>query len=301
MKAAQFNTFGPPSVLSLVTTPIPTPAPGTIRIKVHAAGVNASDFAKRRGEMDPQLPQRLGYEAAGVVDALGEGVVDTKVGDRVYGFCFDAGAQAELAVLGFWAPIPVQLSFTQAAAIPTALETVWRALDALSVGAGDMLLVNGASGSVGAAAAQLAITRGARVIGTASASSQAYLRSLGVEPVTYGEGVEGRVRSAAGKEGITKALDVAGNGVLPFLVSLVGDKANVLTVADYAGAQSTGVRFSRGDDGRALHSLVDVAPLVEAGRFGVRVGRTFALDDIVHAHEVGESGAVKGKIVLVVE
>ncbi|WOO84175.1 Zeta-crystallin [Vanrija pseudolonga] len=300
MKAAQFSTFGPPSVLHLVDTPIPTPGPGAIRIRVRAAGVNASDFAKRRGEMDPDLPQRLGYEASGIVDALGEDVSNTQLGDAVYGFAFEASTQAEFAVLGFWAPIPPSLDFVRAAAIPTALETAWRALDALRVGAGDVLLVNGASGSVGAAAAQLALARGARVIGTASAGAHGYLRSLGVEPVTYGDGVEERIRQTAGEEGITKALDVAGNGVLPLLVSLTGDKNKVITVADFASAHSTGVRFSRGDDGRALHSLVEVAPLVEAGRFGVHVGATFALGEVVRAHEVGESGTVKGKIVLVI-
>ncbi|KAL1406546.1 hypothetical protein Q8F55_008252 [Vanrija albida] len=300
MKAAQFSTFGPPSVLALVDAPLPNPGEGEVRIRVRAAGVNASDCAKRRGEMGGGLPQRLGYEAAGVVDALGAGIDPSELGRRVYGFTSDAGAQAEYAVLSVWARIPASLSFVQAAAIPSALETAWRALDALRVCAGDTLLINGASGSVGAAAVQLALARRARVLGTASPGTHGYLRGLGAEPVAYGDGLEARIAAALGGGAVTKALDAAGNGVLPLLVRVVGDVGGVLTVADYPGAQATGVRFSRGDDGRALHALSEVAPLVEAGRFGVRVGLTFPLGEVRRAHEAAEAGA-RGKLVLVVD
>jgi NADPH:quinone reductase-like Zn-dependent oxidoreductase len=139
--------------------------------------------------MDQELPQTLGYEAAGVVDEVGEGVADAAVGDRVFGFSADGAAQAELAVLSWYAPIPLSLDFAGAAALPTAVETATRALDQLGVGAGGTLLVNGASGSVGSAAVQLAVARGARVIGTAGPANHEYLRSLGAEPVAYGEGL----------------------------------------------------------------------------------------------------------------
>jgi NADPH:quinone reductase-like Zn-dependent oxidoreductase len=135
---------------------------------VRAAGVNPSDWKKRKGLMDGELPQTMGHEAAGVVDELGEGVADVAVGDRVFGFSAEGAAQAELAVLSDYAPIPPSLDFPGAAALPAAIETATRALDQLGAGSGSTLLINGASGSVGSAAVQLAVVRGARVIGTAS-------------------------------------------------------------------------------------------------------------------------------------
>lgn len=158
------------------------------------------------------------------------------------------------------------------------------------------MLVNGASGSVGSAAVQLAVERGARVIGTAGPGSHDLVRSLGAEPVTYGDGMPARVRAIAPT--VDLALDVAGSGVLPELIDLTGAPERVITVADFRGARETGVRFSRGDTGRATYALAHVAGLVAAGRFAVTVGRTFPLDEIAEAHRVGESGVVRGKLVL---
>jgi NADPH:quinone reductase-like Zn-dependent oxidoreductase len=300
MLAVRFTRFGGPEVLELVDLPDPHAGPGEVRIAVRAAGVNASDWKKRRGEMDPDLPQTLGYEAAGVVDELGDGVTGFALGDRVFGFSPDGAAQAERAVLSFAAPIPAALGFAEAATLPAAVETATRALDQLGVTDGTTLLVNGASGSVGGAAVQLAVARGARVIGTAGPANQDVVRELGADAVTYGDGLPDRVRALA-PDGVDLALDVAGSGVLPELIGVAGGAGNVLTVADVEGAQRHGVRFSRGDAGRALHSLVDIGPLVEAGRFVPPPVRAFALADVAAAHRAGEAGGTRAKLVLVVD
>ena len=160
VKAVRFSRFGGPEVLEIVDLPDPHPGPGEIRIAVRAAGVNASDWKKRSGLMDPELPQTLGHEAAGVVDELGDGVSDIAIGDRAFGFNAAGAAQAELAVLSGYAPIPPSLDFPEAAALPAAIETATRALDQLGVRNGSTLLISGASGSVGGAAVQLAVARG---------------------------------------------------------------------------------------------------------------------------------------------
>ena len=299
MKAVRFSQFGGPEVLEIVDLPDPHPGPGQVRIAVRAAGVNPSDWKKRRGLMDPELPQTLGHEAAGVVDELGEGVADVAVGDRVFGLSAEGAAQAELAVLSHYAPVPPSLDLPGAAALPTAVETAWRALDQLGVASGSTLLVNGASGSVGSAAVQLAAVRGARVIGTASPASHEYLRSLGAEPVTYGEGLAGRVRALA-PDGVDLALDVAGSGVLPELIELAGGARHVITVADFAGAREHGVRFSSGDTGRAVHAIREIGALIESGRFSLPVALTFRLAEVAEAHRVSEQGRVRGKLVLLV-
>jgi NADPH:quinone reductase-like Zn-dependent oxidoreductase len=301
MKAVRLSRFGGPEVLEIVDLPDPHAGPGQVRIAVRAAGVNPSDWKKRKGLMDPELPQTMGYEAAGVVDEAGADVTDVTVGDRVFGFSADGAAQAELAVLSWYAPIPPSLDFPGAAALPAAVETATRALDQLGAGAGagSTLLVNGASGNVGSAAVQLAVARGARVIGTASPANHDYLRSLGAEPVAYGEGLAGRVRALA-PGGVDLALDVAGSGVLPELIELAGGPEHVVTIADFDGAQEHGVRFSSGDGGRAVHALAEIGELIESGRFSLPVAQTFPLAEVAEAHRVSEDGHVRGKLVLLV-
>jgi NADPH:quinone reductase-like Zn-dependent oxidoreductase len=299
MKAVRFTRFGGPDVLEIVDLPDPHPGPGQVRIAVRAAGVNPSDWKKRKGLMDQELPQTMGHEAAGVVDELGEGVADAAVGDHMFGLSAEGAAQAELAVLSYYAPVPPSLGFAGAAALPSAVETATRVLDQLGVGNGSTLLINGASGSVGSAAVQLAVIRGARVIGTASPANHDYLRSLGADPVAYGEGLAGRVRALA-PGGVDRALDVAGSGVLPELIELAGGPEHVVTVADFRGAQEHGVRFSSGDAGRAVRALGEIGELIESGRFSLPVARAFPLTEVAEAHRVSEQGHVRGKLVLLV-
>jgi NADPH:quinone reductase-like Zn-dependent oxidoreductase len=237
---------------------------------VRASGVNASDWKKRQGLMDQELPQTMGYEAAGVVDEIGEAVTDVAIGDRVFGFSPDGAAQAELAVLSDYAPVPPSLEFAAAAALPSSIETAARGLDQLGITSGSIVLINGASGSVGVAAVQLAVARGARVIGTASPGTHDLVRSLGAEPIAYGDGMPERVRELA-PSGVDLALDVAGSGVLRELIELTGAPEHVITIADFAG------------------------------RFSLPVGQTFPLTDVAEAHRVGETGHVRGRLVLVLD
>lgn len=299
MKAARFSRFGGPEVLEVVEVPEPHAGPGEVRIAVRAAGIGLSDMKKRQGQMDQTLPQTMGYEAAGVVDELGDGVTGVAVGDRVFGFDASGAAQAEVAVLSVHAPIPASLDFAAAAALPAAIETAVRALDHLGVRDGSTLLVNGASGSVGSAAVQFAVARGARVIGTANKANHDFVRSLGAEPVEYGAGLTARVR-ALSPSGVDLALDVAGSGVLPELIDLAGAPEHVVTIADFSGAHQHGVAFSRGEDGRAIHALTQVGELIESGRFRLPPVHTYPLADIAEAHRVSEQGRIRGKLVLLV-
>jgi NADPH:quinone reductase-like Zn-dependent oxidoreductase len=300
MKAIQYRRFGGPEVLELVELPDPHPGPGQVRIAVRSVGVNPIDWKMRSGMMGGDLPQTTGREAAGVVDELGEGIEGVEPGDRVFGFVTGAGA-AELALLADYAPIPAALDFAGAAALPVAVETATRTLDVLGVGHDTVLLINGAAGAVGSSAVQLARLRGARVIGTASPSNHEYLRSLGAEPTTYGDRLTDRVREIAA-DGVDAALDAAGGGALPALVALAGGPERVVTIADYAGAQATGARFSGGmGTERAIHALTDIGPLIDSGKFSLPVARTFPLEKIGDAHALSEDGHVRGKLVVLVD
>jgi NADPH:quinone reductase-like Zn-dependent oxidoreductase len=301
MRAVQFSQFGGPEVLEIADLPEPHPGAGQIRIAVRAAGVNPIDWKVRGGAMGGELPRRVGQEAAGVVDELGDGVSDVAVGDEVFGFPIAGGAAAESVVLGAYAETPQSLDFVRAAALPVAVETAWRCLDLLEVSDGDVLVINGASGAVGIAATQLAIRRGATVIGTAGPDNQEFVRELGADPTTYGEGLADRVRAASTDGQVDKALDASGGGMLPDLVELTGNPGNVIAIADYVGAEQTGVRFTGGPGTeRAVHALAGIVPLVEAREFVMPIAHTFGLEEVAEAQRVGEAGHPPGKIVLLV-
>ncbi|HEX4691923.1 MAG TPA: NADP-dependent oxidoreductase [Solirubrobacteraceae bacterium] len=300
MKAVQFSEYGDPEVLHVAEVDEPHAGPGQIRIAVRAAGVNPIDWKVRSGmlaERPLATPTTPGSDVAGVVDEVGEGVDDVAVGDDVFGFAIGGGA-AEHTLLAHYARKPPELSWEEAGGFPVAVETAARALDALGVGEGQTVLITGAAGGVGTAAVQLARLRGARVIGTASERNHDFLRSLGAEPTTYGDGLVERVRELA-PDGIDRALDTAGRGALPDLIELTGDAGNVVTIADYS-APKLGVRVSAGGGTeRAYYALADAARYAQEGRFSLPVERTFSFADAAEAQRVSEAGHVRGKLALV--
>ncbi len=300
MQAIQFSEFGGPEVLGLAEVPDPEAGPGQLRIKVRAAGVNPIDWKLRNGMMGGDLPRGVGLEVAGIVDGLGDAVTGVAAGDRVFGPAAGGGGMAELALVETYASIPPALDFAGAAVLPIAVETAARTLDLLGVAEGQTLVINGASGGVGIAAVQFARRRGARVIGTAGADSQDYLRSFGAEPTTYGAGLAQRLRELA-PGGVDRALDAAGGGVLPALVEVTGHADHVVTIVDFQGAQETGVRTTGGPESeRAWYALGEAADLIEAGQFSMPVAQTFALNEVADAQRLSESGHPGGKLVVII-
>jgi NADPH:quinone reductase-like Zn-dependent oxidoreductase len=243
VRAIQCKRFGGPEVLERVEVPEPHVTANQIRVLVKAVGVNPVDWKFRQGMMGGELPQGTGLEVAGVVDEVGDEITDVTAGDSVFGSA-QRGA-ADFAVLEHYARVPASLDFAAAAGLTVAVETATRTLDLIGVSEGHTVLVNGAAGAVGIATVQLARERSARVIGTASAVNHDYLRSYGAEPTIYGEGLVERVRELA-PDGVDRAIDDAGGGALPALVELAGGPEHVVTIADYEGAQSTGVTMSGG-------------------------------------------------------
>ena len=224
MRALQFKTYGGPEVLEWAEAPDPHPGPGQIRIAVRAASVNPIDWKLFSGMMAGGEPMAgtgyLGYDAAGVVDEVGEGVTGVSVGDEVFGRGRDT--QAEYAVLDAWAAKAPSVDWAVAAAAGVAGETAERGLRLLEVNAGDTLFVDGGAGGVGAATVQMAVARGAKVIASASEANHDYLRELGATPVLYGEGVAERVRAAAGGP-VDAVFDVAGKTPVEELLGLVAE------------------------------------------------------------------------------
>src|SRR4051794_11209047 len=301
MRAVTFTDYGGPEVLGVADAEEPHPGPGQVRIAVRAAGGNPIDWKGRSGavgEVTPlEFPGSDGGEAAGVVDQVGEGVEGVSVGDEVFGFAV-AGAAAEYAVLDDFARKPAGLSWEEAAGLPVAVETSVRVVNLLGgLRAGQTIVINGAAGGVGTAAVQLARGRGARVIGTASEGNHEFLRSLGAEPTTYGDGMVERIRALA-PDGVDLAFDTAGKGAIPDLIELTGDPTTVATIADFSAAE-LGAKITSGAEGRAPGALEEAAALIEKGDFSLPVAEAFPFDRAGDAHRASEGGHVRGKLVLV--
>ncbi|WP_035844784.1 NADP-dependent oxidoreductase [Kitasatospora azatica] len=296
MFAVTFARYGDPSVLEVTELPEPHAGPGQVRIAVRTAAVNPFDCKVRAGYMKDfvpiDFPSVPGLEAAGVVDEVGEGVTGVSVGDQVFGL--GRATWAQYAVLDHVAAKPAVLGWPEVGGLAVAAETAQRSLDALGAGPGQTLLIDGAAGGVGSAAAQFARAAGLTVIGTASEANHAYLRTLGVLPTLYGSGLAGRVAELA-PNGVDLALDTAGKGSVPDLVAITGSPDAVLSIADF-NAGRHGVRTT--SQASAFGALAKAASLAEAGEFTLRVDSVYPLEGAARAHQRSESGHPAGKVVL---
>jgi NADPH:quinone reductase-like Zn-dependent oxidoreductase len=316
MRAIQFTEYGPPSVVHVAEVAAPHAGPGAIRIAVRASGISPGETYIRSGKLRDVVPVtfpfRTGFDAAGVVDEVGDGVTGVGIGDEVFGMADSAvrGANADFAVLRAWAPKPAAWSWQEAGGAAGSAETATRVLDRLAVGAGHTVLVQGAAGAVGGVAVQFAVARGATVIGTASERNHDFLRSLGAEPTTYGTGLPERIRALA-PGGVDAVFDCAG-GALPDLIAIAGDPARVVTIAPDFAAAGLGVHLSHGAptgdtgevlgtdaDPEAVHGLAIAVTLAGEGRLRMPVEAAFPFSEAAAAHELSEGRHARGKIVLV--
>ena len=299
MRALKYTTYGEPDVLQWTDAPDPHAGPGQIRIAVRAASLNPIDWKVFSGMLAGGKPMEgtgyLGYDAAGVVDEVGEGVTGVSVGDDVFGR--GRNTQAEYAVLDAWAAKPPSVDWAVAAAAGVAGETGERVLRLLGVKAGDTVFIDGGAGGVGAVAVQMAVARGVKVIASAGEANLDYLREIGATPVWYGDGVAERVREAAGGP-VDGVVDVAGKTPVEALISLVSEPSRVVTIANFAAGQA-GVQVTGGaGDSRPEEALALVAELLSQNKIAIKV-QTFPFQRAAEAYRIIKGGHVRGKLVLV--
>lgn len=308
MRAATYSSYSQDnSSLTVSELPDPKVAPGAVLVEVRAAGVNPVDWKVMAGYldglMDAVFPVIPGWDVAGVVRAVGPDTPEFAVGDEVYSYarkdCVHAGTFAELVAVPAVAVArkPASLTFEQAGGLPLAGLTALRALQTTGIwpaGTGKTVLVHGASGGVGSCAVQLAIAAGARVVGTASARNHDYLRSLGAEPVTYGEGLAQRVRSPAA-DGVDASVDFVGD-VEDVTLAVLAPDGRHASVADPTVTGNGGdyVWVRPDHDG-----LVTLAHLADAGKLTVDVAGAFGLDEVGAAFDLSRAGHTRGKLVIV--
>jgi NADPH:quinone reductase-like Zn-dependent oxidoreductase len=307
MKAITVASFGGPDVVELTDQPDPIVGPDSVLIRVRASSVNPVDWKIREGYLQGalvhHLPVILGWDVAGVVEQVGPTVPGFSVGDEVYGYVrkdvVEHGTYAELVAAGVRhiAPKPATATFEQAAALPLAGLTALQSLDAVRVADGDIVLVHAAAGGVGHLAVQLAVARGARVIGTASTANHDFLRSLGAEPVVYGDGLSDRVRGLA-PDGVDAVLDFVGGDALAISPEVVKRADRIVSVVDGATAVGFGGMwvFVRPDP----EGLARLAALMDSGKLRADIARTFPLADAGAALTLVQGGHVRGKVVITV-
>jgi NADPH:quinone reductase-like Zn-dependent oxidoreductase len=304
MKAIRIHNYGGPDVLRYEDTPRPAPGPGELLIKVHAASVNPLDWKSRAGYLKDFIPHTLpfipGWDASGVVEAVGSGVAHFKLADEVYVHTNRDGTYAEYAIVTETetALRPRSVDHVHAAAIPLAALTAWQALfDKAQLCAGQKILIHGAAGGVGSFAVQFAKWKGAHVIGTASGKNQAFLRELGVdEPADYE-----KVRFENIVHDVDVVFDTVGGDTQErswkvlnksgILVSTVQPPSAELAAKYGVQAEFLGVQPSSSQ-------LAEITGLVDSGYVKPVVQTVLPLSDARRAHELSEKGHVRGKIVL---
>ncbi|WP_327233292.1 NADP-dependent oxidoreductase [Streptomyces sp. NBC_01317] len=305
MRAMVYRRYGGPEVLEPAELPEPKTHVDSVLVRVRAAALNPADLALQagalRGAVETYFPVVPGWDLAGVVERSGPAAPEFAPGDEVIGYVRGDvqrahGGLAELVSADVRTLVrkPSALSFAEASALPLAGLTAYQAIvHALEVRPGEILLVHGAAGGVGSLAVQIGRSRGARVIGTVSARDHGYVRTLGAEPVTYGEGSADRVRELA-PDGADVVLDTVG-GVLAATARAARPGARVASIAEIGTPGVTPV-FCRMDHA----DLTALARLAESGALGVRVGATFPLEQAADAQRALAAGGVPGKVVVVI-
>ncbi|MFB1066665.1 zinc-binding alcohol dehydrogenase family protein [Natrinema sp. H-ect4] len=322
MKAIEVTEYGDSDQLEIIDADRPEPGPGEVRIDIEAAGINFADIMQRRGHYPggPEPPYVPGMEAAGTVDAVGDGVEDVSAGDRVVAM-LDTGGYAESTTVDaqLLFPIPEAMSFEEAAGFPVQFLTAhaclfeWGGLED-----GESVLIQAAAGGVGTAAVQLASNAGAEVFGTASTAEKLELASdLGCDhPINYTEtDFREVIDEETDGEGVDLVLESVGDDVFERSLDAMSHFGRMVTygVASGVPAEVSNRRLlfenktvkgfhlgqaSVHDPGKVMKAVPELTDGLASGDLEIILGESFALEDAAAAHQYIEDRKSSGKVVL---
>jgi NADPH:quinone reductase-like Zn-dependent oxidoreductase len=306
-RAVRFEQYGGVEVLEVVDVDPPELGDGQLLVRVRAAGVNPFEAKLRSGvfadEIQVSFPAAQGSDFAGVVEQVGPNVDDFQPGDEVLGTTAKRGSHAELAVASQAHVLarPRALPWEVAGGLWTVATTAYAAVAAVEAGAGDVVVVAGASGGVGGLAAQLARHRGATVIGVAGERSHAWLTSRGIIPVVYGDGLAERLTQASANAGapLSALIDTVGQGYVALGIELGIAPQRIDTVVDFDAAAEHGARTDGGRAAANTEVVEEVVQLLVAGELELPIAQTFPLEQVRDAYTLLERGHPPGKIVLI--
>ncbi|WP_458690312.1 NADP-dependent oxidoreductase [Nocardia tengchongensis] len=303
-KAVRYNEFGGIDVLRIDEVDRPVPEAGQVLVQVKAAGINPGEAALRTGAMTDIFPSTFpsgqGSDLAGVVVEIGAGADRFSPGDEVIGFSEKRAAQAELALVDVdnLTPKPSNVPWEVAGSLYIAGVTAWGAVHSVQLEKGETVVISAAAGGVGSFAVQLARRAGATVIGLAGEGNHEWLRSHGVVPVAYGDGVMDRIKAAA-PGGVHAFIDTYGGGYVELALALGVAIERIDTTIDFAAAAKYGVKTEPGPNGRAgAEVLAELAALIAAGHLEVPIANVYPLTQVRQAYTELERRHTHGKIVL---
>ena len=303
-KAVRYNEFGGLDVLRVVEVDRPVPGAGQVLTQVKAAGINPSEAAIRTGAVahifPSTFPSGQGSDLAGVIEKVGTGVTAFSPGDEVIGFSQNRASQAELVLVeaGNLVRKPKNVSWEVAGGLYVAGVTAWGAVHSVQLGKGETVVISGAAGGVGSLAVQLARHAGATVIGLASESNHEWLRSHGVIPIVYGDGVADRIKAVA-PTGVDAFIDLHGNGYVELALALGVAVERIDTIADFTAAAKYGVKTDGGAEaGPGAEVLAELAGLIADGHLEVTIANVYPLAQVREAYTELELRHTRGKIVL---
>jgi NADPH:quinone reductase-like Zn-dependent oxidoreductase len=302
-KAVRFDEYGGIDVLQVVEVPRPVPGPGQVLVHVKAAGINPGEAKIRKGLLHARWPATFpsgqGTDLAGVVAGTGPGVTGFAAGDEVIGFTDHRASQAEYVLVeaANLTAKPPGVPWEAAGALPVAGFTAYATVRAVALAPGDTVVVSGAAGGVGSIAVQLARRAGATVIGLASEGNHGWLARHGVIPVTYGDGVAGRIQDAAAT--VDAFIDTFGGNYVQVALELGVEPSRVDTIANFNAVQRYGVKAEGNAAAAGAGVLAELAGLIAAGQLEIPIAAVFPLADVQDAYRRLEQGHLLGKIVLV--
>ncbi|MEQ4566579.1 NADP-dependent oxidoreductase [Paenarthrobacter sp. CAP02] len=305
MKAITYSEYGNPDVLELTDQPMPKVGPGMVLVKIKATSVNPVDWKIMGGHLDPlmdiQFPAIPGWDVAGIVESVGIDAHQFQPGDEVISYArkdyVHGGSFAEYIALPerLLARKPTTLDWNESAGLPLTGLTAFQVLNRLDVRSGETLLIHGGSGGVGSLAIQIAASRGIKVIATASEKNHGFLRSLGAEPIAYGEGLAERVK-AMEPDGVDVVADFVG-GNLKATLAVLKEGGRHASIADGEVEQHGGTWMWVTPVGAELQELSE---LVDQHKLKVEVAQTFPLAQSAEAFRLNMEGHTRGKVVVTV-
>ena len=304
MRAVRFDHYGDVDVLDVREVEDPQAAPGRVLVEVRAAGTNPGEIAIREGRLDARFPATFpsgeGTDLAGVVRVLERGADSFAVGEEVLGWSEERSSHAELVSVPAeqLTPKPPAVPWEVAGSLFVAGMAGLASVESVAPKEGETVAVSAAAGGVGSLAAQLAVLRGARVIGLASEGNHDWLRTHGIIPVTYGDGQAERIREAA-PDGIDAFVDTFGGGYVELAIDLGVPPARINTIIDFGAVERFGVKGEGTHSIATAERLAGLAGLVAEGRLEVPIARTYPLEQVRDAFRELERRHTHGKIVLV--
>jgi NADPH:quinone reductase-like Zn-dependent oxidoreductase len=302
-KAVRFEEYGGVDVLQVADVRRPEPGPGQVLVRVKAAGINPGEAKIRAGLMHARWPATFpsgqGSDLAGIVAQAGPGVTGFTAGDEVLGYTDSRASQAEyvLAEAANLTAKPAGVPWEVAGSLFVVGATAWAAVRAVALAAGDTVVVSGAAGGVGSVAVQLARRAGATVIGLASPANHDWLAGHGVIPVSYGDGVAGRIRQAAAQ--VDAFIDTFGADYVQLALDLGVEPSRVDTIVRFDAVERYGVKAEGSAVGASAAVLAELAGLIAAGELEIPVAATFPLGQVRDAYRLLEGGHIRGKVVLI--